>query len=136
MRRKKNIISIAIVFGFYLLYSMIPLKTNLIKPHVRYNWYIAACLVNNSRILDNWTHQLLLLINELKPANIFVSIMENGDSKDNTIPQLNAFKIKLDKYNIQNTIVTTNIIKRSTVDRFKFLAAIRNEALKPLYNLT
>ena len=88
----------------------------------------------NSKILDNWTHELLLLINMLEPVNVFVSIMENGDSTDNAVSQLGAFKIKLDKANIRNRIVSKNIFKRS-YDRFKFLSEIRNEALKPLYTL-
>jgi len=62
--------------------------------------------------------------------------MENGDSKDNTIPQLNAFKIKLDKANIQNTIITKHIINRTyKYRRYTFLSELRNEALKPLYKL-
>ena len=135
MRRRKFINYMIIAMSFYLLYSMIPLKTNLIKPKVQYNWYIAACLVDSSRIFDNWSQQLLLLINELKPGNIFISIMENGDSTDDIRLQLAAFQTKLDEGNIPNRIITKNIIQKLP-NRYKFLANIRNEALKPLYTLT
>ncbi|CAF1097227.1 unnamed protein product [Adineta steineri] len=60
--------------------------------------------------------------------------MENGDSTDNTISQLNAFKIKLNEANIQNTIIIKKIIQKS-FHRFNYLSEIRNEALEPLYNL-
>jgi hypothetical protein len=113
---------------------MRPFKKNLIKTKVKYNWYIAACLFNNEKIFGNWAQQLLLLINELKSTNIFVSIIENGDSMDNTRLQLETFKIKLDETNIQNTIITKTIVNKS-YHRFRFLSEIRNKALESLYNL-
>ena len=119
-----------IIFGFILLCTMIPAKENLVKPKAKYKWYITACLFSSSKILGNWAQELLVLINALEPANVFVSIIENGDSTDNTVAQLDAFRIKLDKAKIRNTIVTKRIIERLH-HRFKFLAEIRNEALKP-----
>ncbi|UJR20244.1 hypothetical protein I4U23_023375 [Adineta vaga] len=135
VRRKRIASSVFIVFCFCILYVWMHTKNTLIERRTNYNWFIAACLYDNSNILDNWTQQLLLLIDELTPDNVFVSIMENGDSTDNTLTQLNAFKIKLDQANIQNTIITKHVINRPPA-RFEYLSAIRNEALKPLFNLS
>ena len=86
------------------------------------------------------------LINYLGEKNIIVSIVENGDSSDNTREYLSKFKKYLDSKLITNKFILTNEIddtrKKPNLSkdivkqkRIEFLAHLRNKCFELLYQI-
>lgn len=95
-------------------------------------YFICANLFNNTNIIDDWTSEMYKLISYLGKENVFVSILENGDSKDDTAQKLENFKSFLNQEGIRNKIVTETIYTKKYFDRINFLTALRNGALDPM----
>jgi hypothetical protein len=95
-------------------------------------YFICANLFNNEPIMEDWTVELKKLINYLGKEKVYVSILENGDSKDNTAKKLNEFKSELNEMNVQNLIITERIINKKSFNRIGFLQRIRNKVIEPM----
>lgn len=54
-------------------------------------FYITATLVNMNNIIKNYIKEMIKLINYLGKENVIVSIVENGDSIDDTAKYLEEF---------------------------------------------
>ena len=109
-------------------------------------YYITACVLNMEPIITDYIKEMKKLINYLGEKNIIVSIVENGDSKDNTREYLNEFKQYLDSKSIINKFVLThetedprkkpNISKEEKkYGRILYLATLRNRCYDLLYQI-
>ena len=69
-------------------------KKNILPISTERNtkYYITACVLNMEKIIIDYISEMKKLINYLGENNIIVSIVENGDSKDNTREYLKEFK--------------------------------------------
>ncbi|KAL8704718.1 MAG: hypothetical protein Q9201_002142 [Fulgogasparrea decipioides] len=120
------------------------------------NIYIASTQWNSGPLLqEHWVPNLLQVVKDLKAANVrvYISIYENG-SWDSTKTTLSQLRQSLDSIGIQNRIILDDksheyIIAHndsatgwlqtahgSEMRRIPYLASVRNEALKPLKDLT
>ena len=108
-------------------------KSHFIDKEEKY--FICANLFNNENILPQWIRELKKLIFYLGINNVYISIFENGDSKDKTAFYLNNFHEYLEEKKIPNKIVTTHIIEKKGKKRIEFLSEIRNKALEYLYEI-
>ena len=61
--------------------------------------------VNMEKIINNFIEEMKQLIFYLGEENVIISIVENGDSKDNTNLYLKAFQSYLIKKKIINKII-------------------------------
>ena len=75
-------------------------KTLPISTSRNTKFYITSNLVNIEGIIDNYIEQLKKLMNYLGEGNVILSIVENGDSKDNTRAILGEFQKYLTGKNI------------------------------------
>ena len=116
---------------FFLYFS----TPKYISENPNRKYYICANLLNNADILPDWLTQMKLLISYLGASNVYVSIFENGDSKDSTGAELNKFSEYLTHLNVPNKIVTTKQIVKGDKERIVFLAELRNKALEFLYEI-
>lgn len=107
-------------------------KTQLLQKH---NYFFAALLKDNDSIIDNWACQIVRVAEALQPAPIYISIVENDDSSDNTGTSLKVLRDRLTKLGIRNTIITEAVRQRDGRDRITWLSELRNLALEPLYRL-
>ncbi|CAO1596819.1 hypothetical protein XANCAGTX0491_000649 [Xanthoria calcicola] len=118
--------------------------------------YIASTQWNSGNLLqDHWIPSLLQIVKDLKAANIevFVSIYENGswDSTKSTLDQLRqtlgnlgiANRITLDDKSHEYIIALNEsnsgwlrTAYGTEMRRIPYLANVRNEALKPLHEMT
>ena len=109
-------------------------------------YYITACVLNMEKIIIDYISEMKKLIDYLGEKNIIVSIVENGDSKDNTREYLKEFKQYLDSKDIPNKFVLThetedprnktNITKiEKAYGRIKYLATLRNRCFDLLYQI-
>jgi alpha-1,3-mannosyltransferase len=97
-------------------------------------YLLAIALHQSEPILKNMMEQLLVVIEVLKPENVFVSIYEGG-STDASSEFLEEFKTILDQESILNSILTKEeIVDWSRVHRISKMAEIRNKVLQPLYD--
>lgn len=126
------LILISIKFSYYI-YDMNTVPSYYKNKIQTKKYFLCANLFNNTNILDDWTDQMLKLINYVGKDNVYVSIVENGDSTDATRDQLAVFEKVLNQENIPNKIVTEKIYYKNKNDRIGFLAPIRNAALEPIY---
>lgn len=97
-------------------------------------YFICANLFNNELILDDWTSEMLKLVYYLGKENVYISILENGDSTDSTSLKLNSFRSTLDNLEIKNKILTSKIYHKTTFTRITFLVELRNRVLDPIYS--
>lgn len=118
--------------------------------------YIASTQWNSGQLLqEHWIPNLVQVVKDLKSANIkvFISIYENG-SWDSTKPTLEELRRTLDALGIQNRITLDDKSHKDIIGhnetasgwlrtahgiemrRIPYLANVRNEALKPLHDLT
>ncbi|KAL8996568.1 MAG: hypothetical protein Q9169_003963 [Polycauliona sp. 2 TL-2023] len=118
--------------------------------------YIASTQWNSGKLLQNhWIPSLLQVLKDLKAANVqvFVSIYENG-SWDSTKSVLEELRPTLDALGIAHRIILDDkshqdVIARNEsgsgwlrtaygteMRRIPYLANVRNEALKPLHEMT
>ena len=116
---------------FFLYFS----TPKYISQNSNRKYYICANLLNNEDILSDWLSQMKLLISYLGTSNVYVSIFENGDSKDSTGAELNKFSDYLNHLNVPNKIVTTKQIVKGDKERIVFLAELRNKAMEFLYEI-
>ena len=121
--------------------KILPISTT---NNVKY--YITACIFNMEPIIVDYINEMKKLINYLGETNIIVSIVENGDSEDNTREYLSEFKKYLDSKLITNKFVLTHeiddprIIGNSSKIIFKdfriqYLASLRNKCFELLYQI-
>jgi hypothetical protein len=106
---------------------------NYYLPKVREKkYFICANLYNNENIMDTWTSEMLKLVKYVGEENVFISIVENGDSTDRTRDKLIEFEAVLNSNKIRNKIVTSKLIDKKLYERINFLVRLRNEVLKPI----
>ena len=97
------------------------------------------------KIIVDFIEQIKLLINYLGENNVIISLVENGDSKDNTKKYLKDFQNYLNKKNILNKFVLENEISdprkeyfeelKYTRLRIEYYSKLRNKCLDFLYEL-
>ena len=108
-------------------------------------FYITAMISNMESIIDNYIKQMKKLINYLGEQNVVISIIENGDSKDQTRRYLREFQQYLNKKKIINDFLLKHEIedprkkifpfRKNTPLRIQFYAKLRNRCFDFLYKL-
>ena len=110
-------------------------------------FYITAMVVNMEDIINNYLIEMSKLINYLGEENVIVSIVENGDSTDNTRDYLVNFQKYLNSRNITNKFLLEHEIEDPRIGQFlfeevnpdylriKFYATLRNKCFDLLYDL-
>jgi len=110
-------------------------------------FYITAMIVNMEDIINNYLFEMTKLINYLGEENVIVSIVENGDSTDNTRNYLIKFQKYLNSRNITNRFLLEHEIEDPRLENFlfeeenrdylriKFYATLRNKCFDLLYDL-
>jgi hypothetical protein len=157
----KQNISFKFILGIIVFFSLDALVfLNRIKIWVYFNkknktlpnsfsknttFYITANVVNMENIIESFIEEMKKLINYLGENNIIVSIIENGDSKDNTRKYLNNFHEYLNENKIMNKFYLNKEIEdprmnyistlKLTPLRIKYYAKLRNKCLDFLYEL-
>ena len=121
-------------------------KTLPISTTKNIQYYITACVLNMEPIIVDYIKEMKKLINYLGEKNIIVSIVENGDSKDNTRQYLKEFKKYLDYKLITNKFVLNheiedprkkeNLTKEEIAyGRIQYLVTLRNKCFELLYQI-
>ena len=149
--REKNLVEISFLVFILLFCLDILLFKNRIALWVYFNkkektlpisssknriFYIASNIVNMEKIIDNFIGEMKKLIYYLGENNCIISIVENGDSIDNTRKYLEDFKNFLNSKNILNKFIlkkevedirnkTNPYIKGSRL-RIEFYSKLRN----------
>ena len=98
-------------------------------------YYICSIICNAETIIVDWIAQLKLLIDYLGKENIYISILENQDSKDNTRKYLSEFKNYLDENNIKNKIILEKILEKGEKERIVYLGKLRDLSMNYLYEI-
>ena len=108
-------------------------------------FYITAMISNMENIIDNYIKQMKKLINYLGEQNVVISIVENGDSKDQTRRYLREFQQYLNKKKVFNDFLLKHEIedprkkifpfRKNTPLRIQFYAKLRNRCFDFLYKL-
>ena len=106
-------------------------------------FYITANLVNVENIIELYIQEMKKLIDYLGENNTIISIVENGDSKDNTRKYLEEFQKYLNDKNIDNKFSLIKEIKdprnnskpylKITRLRIEYYSKLRNKCLDYLY---
>ena len=108
-------------------------------------FYITATIFNMETIMPKYIKEMKKLINYLGKRNVIISIVENGDSEDDTINYLKEFQEYLNNEKIINRFLLEHeiddprkkeeeYIYLSTL-RIKYYAELRNRCLDFLYEL-
>ncbi len=97
-------------------------------------YFICANIFNNEKILDDWSSELLKLINYMGPESVYVSIFENADSTDRSVEKLKFLEGQLNQIGVRNKIYTHKVYNKQYFSRIKFLELLRNIVIKPLYD--
>ena len=97
------------------------------------------------KIIENYIDQLKKLMNYLGESNIILSIVENGDSKDNTRKILKDFQKYLSEKKILNKFYLEKVIEdprriRKPFEKYsrlriEYFSKLRNKCLEFLYEL-
>ena len=98
-------------------------------------YYICSIICNAETIIVDWIAQMKLLIDYLGKENIYISILENADSKDNTAKYLSEFKKYLDENNIKNKIILEKILEKGDKERIVYLGKLRDLSMNYLYEI-
>ena len=110
-------------------------------------FYITAMIYNMENIIKNYLTEMIKLINYLGEQNVIISIVENGDSTDNTTLYLKNFQNYLNKRNITNRFLLEHEIDDPRLEelnfevhsqpylRIKYYAELRNKCFDLLYDL-
>ena len=98
-------------------------------------YYICSIICNIEPIIIDWIAQMKLLIDYLGKENIYISILENQDSKDNTREYLKEFKKYLDENNIKNKIILEKIADKGQKERIVYLGELRDLSLNYLFEI-
>ena len=106
-------------------------------------FYITSTLVNVEKIIESYIEEMKKLIEYLGESNVILSIVENGDSKDNTRQYLKSFQNFLNKKGILNKFYMKNEINDPRKNgkyyfklsplRIEYYAKLRNKCLEFLY---
>ena len=109
-------------------------------------FYITSNIVNMENIIENYIEEMKKLIDYLGDKNIIISIVENGDSVDNTRIYLEDFQDYLNKKKILNKFILTKEVEdirkkvkpfiKSSRLRIEFYAKLRNKCFDYLYELS
>ena len=120
-------------------------KTLPISTYKNTTFYITSNVVNIKNIIENYINQLKNLINYLGENNVIISIVENGDSKDDTRTYLREFQNYLSQKNILNKFYLERVIEdprkiRKPFEKYsrlriEYFANLRNKCLEFLYEL-
>ena len=142
------LIKLIIFFYFSKLWIYFKSKAKIlpITENKNIKYYITACIVNMESIIVDYIKELKKLINFLDERNVIVSIVENGDSKDNTRDYLKQFKKYLDSKLVINSFLLTHEIedprKQENLSedqikymRIQYLAKLRNKCFDLLYQI-
>ena len=99
-------------------------------------FYIATNIINAGSIIESFIEEMSKLIHYLGEKNVIISVVENGDSKDNTRIFLKNFQNFLNEKCIINKFSLTKEIDdpRKTAKSFYFLSPSRIEFLSKLRN--
>ena len=111
-------------------------------------FYITATIVNMEGIIGQYLNEMAKLIHYLGKENVIVSIVENGDSLDNTAFYLKQFQKYLNEEKIINRFLLDHEIYNEKDDqimlfeehdsgylRIKFYSQLRNKCLELLYDI-
>ena len=108
-------------------------------------FYITGMIADMEGIIINFIEEMKKLINYLGKDNVILSIVENGDSKDNTRDYLKEFKIYLDKNKITNKFILRKEIKDPRKNshpfikngplRIKYYSMLRNKCFDLMYEI-
>ena len=98
-------------------------------------YYICSIICNAQTIMVDWITQFKLLIDYLGKENVYISILENADSKDNTRKYLSEFKEYLDSNNIKNKIILEKILEKGEKERIVYLGELRDLSMNYLYEI-
>ena len=144
------LISIKIIIFYYesKLWIYFNKKENILPITTSKNtkYYITACVLNMENIIIDYINEIKKLINYLGENNIIISIVENGDSKDNTRQYLKEFKQYLDSKNIPNKFVLEHetedprnqkniTIETKNYGRILYLSILRNRCFDFIYQI-
>lgn len=132
------IISKLLIYFYNLKYWIYFTPKNIALPSDTNNntkYYISSVLFNIEPIAFDWITQMKLLINYLGKENVIISIIENGDSTDNTRKYLSEFRDYLNNEKILNSIVIDPIIIRGKKERIVFLSELRDLSMDFLYKI-
>lgn len=159
---RKNIFIFFIVLLLLIIAYILNVKIflNRIQLWVQYNtkektlpisysknttFFITSVIVNMESTIDNYITEMEKLISYLGESNVIVSILENGDSTDNTRDYLKKFQKYLNEKKVVNRFLLEHEINdpRKKIEPFEFLsplrikyyAALRNRCLDFLYEL-
>ena len=108
-------------------------------------FYITSNIFNMENTIEIYIEQMKKLINYLGENNVIISIVENGDSKDNTRGLLKEFKKFLQDRKILNKFLLNHEIEdkrknnpylKYTRLRIEYYANLRNKCLEFLYELS
>ena len=116
---------------------------NLTSKNTKY--YITSNIFNMEKLMDNYLSEMKKLINYLGEQNVIVSIVDNGDSTDNTRSYLEEFQKYLNDKKIINKFILNHEIDdprkkffpflKYTRLRIEYYAELRNKCLELLYEL-
>ena len=108
-------------------------------------FYITSNIANIQNIIGNYINQLKNLIEYLGKNNVIISIVENGDSKDDTGIILKDFQNYLTEKKILNKFYLDRVIEdprkiRKPFEKYsrlriEYFANLRNKCLEFLYEL-
>ena len=109
-------------------------------------FYLTSNVVNMENIIDKYIEEMKKLIDYLGYNNTIISIVENGDSLDNTRKYLDNFRNYLNKKKILNKFILAKevedirknykpFVKGSRL-RIEFYSKLRNKCFDYLYELT
>ena len=98
-------------------------------------YFICSIVFNMEPIIIDWISQMKLLIDYLGKENIYVSILENGDSTDNTRIYLEEFKKYLNDNKIPNKLILEKITYKKDKERIVFLGELRDLSMDYLYEI-
>jgi len=149
------------IFGLIICFSIeIIIFLNRIKLWIYFNkkektlpvssfknttFYITSNVVNIKNIIEKYIAQLKNLIDYLGENNVIISLVENGDSKDDTRTILREFQIYLNKKKILNKFYLEKVLEdprkiRKPFEKYsrlriEYFANLRNKCLEFLYEL-
>ena len=120
-------------------------KTLPVSSFKNTTFYITSNVVNIKNIIEKYIAQLKNLINYLGENNVIISLVENGDSKDDTRTILREFQNYLTKKKILNKFYLEKVIEdprkiRKPFEKYsrlriEYFANLRNKCLEFLYEL-
>ena len=120
-------------------------KTLPIASSRNTTFYIAAMISDMEIMISDYINQMKKLINYLGQQNVVISIIENGDSKDQTRKYLRKFQQYLNKKKVINHFLLKHEIddprkkifpfSKYSPLRIQFYAQLRNRCFDFLYQL-